>query len=171
MDSAYQPESWRDLYVMLGTSSAALIGLLFVVASFHLDEIMRDPVHRTRARNMTIHLLALLVEATLILTPQTMAALGAELAAVNLAGLWLPLSFIYRSFSKGSSTRRRGAYSIYRGLLNITGYLLGIAAGACLIGQQVYGMYLITASFVAFLVSAILNAWTIMSAVGRMAKR
>ena len=46
MESAYQPELWRDLYVMLGTSSAALIGLLFVVTSLHLNEVMNKPVFR-----------------------------------------------------------------------------------------------------------------------------
>ena len=40
MGNVHQPELWRDLYVMLGTSSAALIGLLLVVTSLHLDEIV-----------------------------------------------------------------------------------------------------------------------------------
>ena len=40
MENAHLPEAWRDLYVMLGTSSAALIGLLYVVTSLHLDEIV-----------------------------------------------------------------------------------------------------------------------------------
>ncbi len=171
MVNAYQPELWRDLYVMLGTSSAALIGLLFVVTSFHLDEIMRNPVHRIRARNMTLHLLVLLVEATLILTPQRMAFLGAELCAINLCALPLPLVFVYHYFFQRKATGKRGAYSIYRGFLNISGYLLGIAAGASLLVQSTWGMYLITASFVVFLVSAILNAWTIMSVVGQTGKR
>ena len=83
MENAYQPELWRDLYVMLGTSAAALIGLLFVVTSLHLDEIMNNQVYRTRSRNTTLHLLALLVESVLILAkPQPVAVLC--------AGCWLP---------------------------------------------------------------------------------
>jgi hypothetical protein len=168
--SAYQPELWRDLYVMLGTSAAALIGLLFVVASLHLEEIMNNRVHRIRARNMTLHLLVLLVEVTLILTPQPMFTLGAELLAINILGVQLPLRFIYKIFYKNRKIAERGAYSIYRGMINVSGYLLGIAAGASLVGQSNWGMYLITASFIAFLVSAILNAWTIMSVVGQTEK-
>jgi energy-converting hydrogenase Eha subunit A len=167
MEQAFQPQLWRDLYVMLGTSAAALIGLLFVVTSLHLDEIMTNPVHRIRARNMTFHLLVLLVEATLILTPQPMLTLGVELVAINLFGLQLPLRFIYQAFYKNREMGKRGAYSIYRGMINLAGYLLGIAAGASLIDRSPWGMYLITASFIAFLVSAILNAWTIMSVVGQ----
>ena len=42
MDHAYQPELWRDLYVMLGTAAAALIGLLFIATSLHLNEIVNN---------------------------------------------------------------------------------------------------------------------------------
>jgi hypothetical protein len=166
LHAAYQPDLWRDLYVMLGTSAAALIGLLFVVASLHLEEVMSNPVHRIRARNMTLHLLVLLVEATLVLTPQPMQALGGELAVINVVGLQLPLRFIYKAFYKDRHLGERGAYSIYRGAANVSAYLLGLAGGAGLILASVWGMYLITASFIAFLVSAILNAWTIMTVVG-----
>lgn len=170
MEQAYQPELWRDLYVMLGTSAAALIGLLFVVTSLHLDEIMNNPVFRIRAYNITLHLLTILVEAALILTPQPMPLLGAELIVINLFGLRLPLSFVYKYFYKNRKMGNRGSYSIYRGITNIGAYLLGIAAGASLIELSNWGMYLITASFITFLVSAILNAWTIMLGVGQSEK-
>ena len=170
LESAFQPEQWRDLYVMLGTSAAALIGLLFVVASLHLQEIMNNPVHRIRARNMTLHLLALLVEATLILTPQPLTALGIELAVINLLGLQLPLRFIYQAFLKNRKLGASGDYSIYRGVLNVTAYLFGVFGGLLLIERPVWGMYLVTASFIAFLISAVLNAWTIMAVVGQAEK-
>ena len=38
METVHQLEGWRDLYVMLGTSAAALIGLLFVATSLHLTK-------------------------------------------------------------------------------------------------------------------------------------
>ena len=79
MGSEYQPELWRDLYVMLGTSAAALIGLLFVVTSLHLDNIVRNPVYHRRAYNQTLYLVILLVEAMLILTPLPVRILGVAL--------------------------------------------------------------------------------------------
>ena len=69
MEAAYQPELWRDLYVMLGTSSGALIGLLFVVTSLHLEEIVNNTAYRIRARSNSIFLIITLVEAALILRP------------------------------------------------------------------------------------------------------
>ncbi len=170
MDHAYQPELWRDLYVMLGTSAAALIGLLFVVTSLHLDEIMNHPVFRLRAYNITLHLLATLIEAALILTPQPMAVLGAELLAINLIGVQLPLRFVYKYLYLDRKAGRSGSYSVYRAVANISAYLLGVAAGICLIAQSTWGMYLITASFILFIASAIFNAWTIMQGVGQSGK-
>ena len=171
MENAFLPEHWRDLYVMLGTSSAALIGLLFVATSLHLDQIVNNTVFRTRSRNVTIHLVVTLVQAAAILTPQPITILGAELVAANLCGLWLPLSFTYKVFIKSRDTGRQGGYSIYRAMNYIAGYLVGIAGGAALIEQSNWGLYLVTVAYVNFLVGAIWNAWAIMLGVGATAKR
>jgi hypothetical protein len=87
---------WGELYVMLGTSSAALIGLLFVASSLHLNELLDKQVLRTRSRNLTLHLVAMLVQATAILTPQPLRFLGIEIIVVNLCGMYLPLTFVYK---------------------------------------------------------------------------
>ena len=44
-------DAWHDFYVMRGTSSAALIGLLLVATSLHLGEVMSNPGFRIRAYN------------------------------------------------------------------------------------------------------------------------
>src|SRR6185437_11602415 len=79
MENLYQLEAWRDAFVMLGTSAAALIGLLFVVISFHLDEVTQNLVLRIRVRNNLVYLFVLVAEATLLLIPQPTSALGFEL--------------------------------------------------------------------------------------------
>jgi hypothetical protein len=43
-------DAWHDLYVMLGTSSAALIGLLFIATPMHLGEV---PISPSRSRPST----------------------------------------------------------------------------------------------------------------------
>jgi hypothetical protein len=71
--------SWGELYVMRGTSSAALIGLLFVSASLHLREIVSDDIYKIRAQDTTLLLVATLVQAAFILTPQPIHILGIAL--------------------------------------------------------------------------------------------
>jgi len=166
MESASISERWHDLYVMLGGSSAALLGLLFVATSLHLDEIVNNPGYRTRARNLTIHLVVTLILAAAVLTPQPTAVLGAELVAVSLCGLWLPLSFHYNAHFKNKAMGKRGGLSIYRGLTYLVAYLLGIAGGAALIEQANWGMYLLTLAYVIFIGSVVWNAWMIMVGVG-----
>ena len=76
---AYQPEQWRDLYVMLGTSAAALIGLLFVATSLHLERAWcAIPPTRRAPIIRRVYLVLLLVEAVFVLVPQPPAAFGAE---------------------------------------------------------------------------------------------
>ena len=97
-------DAWHDLYVMLGTSSAALIGLLFIATSIHLGEVVSNPGFRVRSYNQTLYLLTLLVEAVLILVPQPVPFLGAELMVLNLVGLWFPISTSYTFFIDTGTT-------------------------------------------------------------------
>jgi hypothetical protein len=49
MNQAYHIEAWREFYVMLGGSLAALTGLLFVATSLHIGELAKVPHWRIRA--------------------------------------------------------------------------------------------------------------------------
>lgn len=154
--------SWGELYVMLGTSSAALIGLLFVASSLHLKELLDKQVLRTRSRNLTLHLTAMLVQATAILTPQPLRFLGMEIILVNLCGLYLPLSFVYKHFLGSRMRGKRGGFSIYMGMVYIFGYGLGIAGGTALTQSLSWGLYLVTFSNAIFFVAVVVNGWKLM---------
>jgi len=166
MGHTFQSELWRDLYVMLGTSAAALIGLLFIVSSLHLDEIIKNPAFRLRARNNTLHLVVIVVESMLVLTPQPLPILGAELVAIDLFCLQFPLKFAYKFFFKDRETGMSGGWSRYRAVSYVAGYLLGAVGGAILIAQAAVGLYFVTASCGILLVLVVSNAWSIMLGVG-----
>jgi hypothetical protein len=170
MEHTYQPELWHDLYVMLGTSLSALIGLLFVATSLHLEEIVNNPIFRLRTRRNYIYLIITVVEAALILTPQPIVALGIEVTALNGIGLLLPLSTVYYIYNERNFSHR-GGFAPYRIAIFILCFLLGVAGGGLLIGSHNYGLYLITASCLGFLVAVALNAWLIMQGVGQLEKK
>ncbi len=138
MEAAHQLEAWRELYVMLGTSSAALIGLLFVAASLHLREIANDDVYRLRVQYTTLILVSTLLMATAILMPQPLRWLGVELLLVNVWGLSFPLTLLRRAV-KAPGTRGRGRAS---------------AA-------------VVTLCYAICLVASIWNAWTFLLGIGR----
>ena len=126
-ESAGLIDAWRDLYVMLGTSAAALIGLLFIATSIHLGEVVSNPGFRVRSYNQTLYLLTLLVEAVLILVPQPVPLLGAGLMVLNLVGLWFTISTSYTFLYKLRDDSRRGGMKISRAFTLSGAYLFGIS--------------------------------------------
>ena len=87
MSQSYGPELWRDLFVMLGSSATALLGLLFVVLTIHLQTVKEDLDFRLRTRNNSYHLLNVFILSALTLAPQPAVWLGIEVALVCLYGL------------------------------------------------------------------------------------
>jgi hypothetical protein len=162
--------SWGELYVMLGTSSAALIGLLYVVTSLHLDEIVNDPASRRHARSNSLYLIITVVVAAIILTPQPDVFVGVELAFLNLAGLMIPLRNISIIMADWHGAHRAG-FAFHRSLIFITEFVAGGVGGAILALGSSWGLYLVTASYVGLLVSVTINAWSIMVGVGEIEKK
>ena len=162
MAAGYQPEVWRDLFVMIGTSAASLVGLLFIVMSLHIGAIRDRPDYNMgatihAARNNTFHLLTVLVTAVLVLAPQPPRILGAELVALHLFGLRLPITFTYRHFIEN-----HGGFPISMIVTISTGYMLGAVGGLALIGNAGWGFYLVSASCITILVRSVLTAWMLM---------
>ena len=155
-------DAWRDLYVMLGTSSAALIGLLFIATSIHLAEVVSNPGFRVRTHNQTLYLLTLLVGAILILVPQPVPFLGAEIVALNLVGLWIAVSTTYTFIYKHRDDIHRGGMKMSRAIPLTVAYLLGVTGGIALIQSSRWGMYIVTVSYTTLLVTVVLGAWSTM---------
>lgn len=169
MDHIATLGSWGELYLMLGTSSAALLGLLFVAASLHLREIVNDEIYKTRAHYTMLLLFATLVQAAIVLTPQPIRAAGSELLILNAWCVWIPIRLLFRAFKFGRS--KRGGFSPYRAMFFTVGYALGIGgAVAIMLGVQ-EGLYVVTASYVWSLMATIGNAWNIMLGLGRTEKK
>jgi hypothetical protein len=166
MEHSEKLGSWGELYVMLGTSSAALIGLLFVAASLHLREIVGDEIYKIRAQDSMLLLVATLVQATVILMPQPIRLLGAELLLINLWSVSIPVALLVKAI-RIRSTKLRGGFSQYRAAFFITGYVVGIAGAIAMIAGFEVGLYAVTASYIAIVIAIIWNAWNIMLGIGQ----
>jgi hypothetical protein len=159
------PEGWHDLYLMLGTSSAALIGLLFVASTLHVREIASVDMFKVRVQNTMLVMVGTLIQATAILTPQPMLLLGIELLVLNLWGSAFPLSLLYRAARMTAASR--GGFSFYRGAFFTSGYIVGTAGSLAVAWDAAWGLYLVTISYVIGLVAGIWNAWNMMLGIGR----
>jgi len=163
-------EAWHDLYVMLGSASAGLIGLLFVAASLHLGEVMNNPMFRVRAYHITLYLLTLLVVAVVILVPQSLLFLGAEIFVLNLVGLLIPLSTSYSYVYKHPDLCDRGGVKRSWVVALSLAYLVGLVGGIALIIESSRGMYIVTVSYTALLVAVVLRTWSILLGIERTEK-
>jgi len=167
MEGIHHPEHWEGLYVVIGTSAGALVGLLFIVMSLHFAEIRERAGDNMRltiegGRNNTYHLLTVLVEAAMVLTPQPIAFLGAELILVNLFGLRLPLTIVYKYASKPITISERGGFPTTLIATIIAAYLTGAVGAGLLVAGYQWGLYLVTAACVVKLVRSVLTAWMLM---------
>jgi hypothetical protein len=167
MESAYKPEQWHDVFVMIGTSAGALVGLLFIVISLHIGRIgeRRDDNMRAivdGARYNTIHLLTVLVEAVVILAPQPATLVGAELIALNVFGMRGPVMFSVRYAGRQIRISHRGSFPTGLILTISMAYLLGIAGGVAVLRHADWSLYLVAASCVIKIVRAVLTAWMLM---------
>jgi hypothetical protein len=87
MPDAFAPalERWHDFYTLAGSAAAALLGLLFVSVSLHLDAL--TGAGRALAYETFFHFMAALFLALICLMPGLgPAGLGAALLPVGLLG-------------------------------------------------------------------------------------
>ncbi len=167
MEPTYRPEAWHDLFVMIGTSAGALVGLLFVVMSLHLGRISDRADDNMRAtidgaRYNTIHLLIVLIEAAVVLTPQPLSFVGAELVALNIFGLRGPLAFSYKYFNKPITISHHGGFPLGLIVTIAAAYLVGVGGGVAAFKMLDWSLYLIAASCVLKIVRSVLTAWMLM---------
>jgi hypothetical protein len=164
MDTAIHMESWRDLFVLLGTSAAALIGLLFIVMTLHIDALeetagqnLLATVHG--ARNNTFHLLTVFVVCAMALAPQPQTAFGIELIAINLFGLRLPVGFTLKWIGKNIRVDSRGGFPVDTILTIAAGYVLGVAGGVAVLTGMDWSLLAVAGSCVLLVVRTVLTAW------------
>jgi hypothetical protein len=81
----YNPEQWGNFFVLVGTGSAALTGLVFVALSINVKGIAKDATHRYRAINMLSGFTAAFIVCSMALMgQQTYRTLGVEWLIVSL---------------------------------------------------------------------------------------
>jgi hypothetical protein len=132
----YVPGQWNNFFVLVGTGSAALMGLVFVAMSINLERVAKDATHRYRAINMLSGFLAAFIISSLTLMGhQTYRSIGLEwlivsvfAAAINTNGYVQGLRLVGSRYALGL-VRIVGGSACY--LAQIIGSLmLCVALGA-----------------------------------------
>ena len=162
MSPSCLPEPWRDLFVMLGSSATALLGLLFVVLTIHLQTVKEDLDFRLRTRNNSYHLLNVFILSALTLAPVPVMFFGIGVALVCLYGLRLPIVVTWHLYRQDETVRAHKPLWLGSVITVATAYTLGIAGGIALLAGSNHGFALVATTCVVLMVRAVLSSWALM---------
>ena len=152
---------WGDFAAVMGSGSAALLGLLFVAVSIRVETIAKSAVLRNRtAQTLTLLLTGLLATALLTVPNQSKRALGVEYLVLALVVIGVA---VFNDRRAGES-KSGSALAQSLGAINptyVTCSLL-VAAGVVLILGRRDGIYVLVPALAAVLVGGVVNAWLIL---------
>ncbi len=156
---------WRDFYLLVGTASATLLGLMFVAASIGASLFNEKYIGPLRAfiTPTVVHFASPLFASIILTIPDhSPRSLAGFLGLGGLAGLVYcgrVLALIVQRFASTLDWEDR----IFYALAPAFGYLLLLAAtGVALAGQPATAAKLIAAAFMILLAAALRNAWDMM---------
>jgi hypothetical protein len=153
--------AWHDFYVLVGTASATLVGLMFVTGSIGAQVFTEKNRAAMRAfmSPTVVHFSAILFICIVAAIPsQTWRSLGALLLLGGTAGIaysariWVQL-FIRRSFEVDVVDR------MFYALIPALGYLLVVLSALLLLAQSTLSLDALAAALITLLLAGIRNAW------------
>jgi hypothetical protein len=155
---------WHDFYILVGTASATLVGLMFVAASIGASFFNEE--HKaamgTFLTPTVAHFGAVLFTALLVTIPtHGWRSLGGLVGAAGLAGsiycMGILVKIIIRNrFKVGLSDR------LFYALIPVLGYVLLFASAAFLFTRPSAAANLLAAAILILLLAGIRNAWDMM---------
>ena len=159
----YHPETWDNLFQLVGTGAAALTGLIFVSISLNVAVIAQDANHRYRAIcNLTGLTHVFMICALATMAGENHLAVGAE---------WLIVATIAATIyiSGYMQARRRGRSSVGLSLKRLTVgiacYAVEIVGSTILIFGQIAGIYVASVAMIVNVAFFISGAWLLMFGV------
>ncbi len=140
---AYDPAQWTDFFVLVGTGSATLAGLVFVAMTINLKGVAKDATHRYRAINMlTGFTSAFVVSAFALMGHQTHRTLGVEWLIVAVLAAAVNTNGYVQAFKRHGSLYALSPWRV-------------IGGSACYLGQIVGALMLFLGSSAGTYVAAI----------------
>jgi hypothetical protein len=153
--------TWHDFYILVGTASATLVGLMFVAASIGASVFSEQSRYALQAflSPTVVNFAAALFTCIAVMIPsQTWLSLGLMLATGGVAGVvyagrvWVQM-VVRRRFQVDAVDR------FFYATIPLLGYLLVLAAGILLLGHKAWSSEVTAASLVVLLLGGIRNAW------------
>ena len=159
-------QNWHDFYIVAGTASATLVGLLFVSLSLHLRAVVARSEVRGLARATLANFGLVLLVALILVIPQDARAAGLELQATGVASALIIAAPVLAASSSRTRTIR-GRLLVLRFAFSILGYAGAVIAGALLTtGSYGTAFASLATATIVLLVISLRNTWDLLVSVG-----
>jgi hypothetical protein len=156
--------SWHDFYLLVGTASATLVGLMFVAASIgaHVFTESNRPGTGAFISPTVVHFASALFLCVAGTIPvHTWLTLAAAVTLVGVIGAGYSTNVLVQMM-----VRRRFTVDIvdrlFYSLFPLAGYLVVLAAAALLFAQSEWGLSALAAGALTLLIAGLRNAWDMM---------
>ena len=122
----YNPEQWNNFFLLVGTGSATLAGLVFVAMTINLKGVSKDATHRYRAINMLTGFTSVFIVSSLALMGyQTYRTLGIEWLIVSLMAAVINTNGYIQAFRLHSSLYALSLFRMAGGSACYLGQIIG----------------------------------------------
>lgn len=153
----YDPGQWNNFFVLVGTGSAALTGLVFVAMSINLKGVAKDATHTYRAINMLSGFTAVfLLSALALMGHQTNKTLGIEWLIVSVLATAINTNGYIQGFRMVGS---RFALSFVRIAGGSVCYLAQILGSVALLAGYRSGLYIAAVGLIVNFYFLISGSW------------
>src|SRR4051812_39641393 len=153
--------AWETFAVITGGVAGALVGLIFVAVSIHVQQIMSSVEVRNRAAQTVVDFAVVVLSAVLLAVPsQSPRALGGELLALGLVfGVLLEL-LEWRATRVAPAPLGRLLKRVNANLV-VAGGL--VATGALLLAEIGWALFVLVATSCFSLISGLTSAWFLLT--------
>jgi hypothetical protein len=164
---------WETYYLLVGTSAAALVGVMFIVATL-AAELAAEQINRGMVIYQTplvFHLAVIFSVSAIALLPEhLLTATALLLLAMGAAGLFYAGLTLRRMAEPYDFYKATGSDRVYFGLLPALCYLLLLVAGIAVFWATELAAELVGAATLSLLIVSIRNAWDVATFAVRMAR-
>src|SRR6266849_3850440 len=155
---------WHDFYLLIGTASATLIGLMFVAASIAASTMTEQHKAGLQAffSPTVVHFAAVLIICVVLSAPlRTWAVLGGLVLAIGVVGVGYSSTVWVRMGRRGLTAKIDLADRFWYALSPVAGHLLVVAAGIAALLHYEHSLELLAIAIVLLLLAGLRNAWDI----------
>jgi hypothetical protein len=165
---------WHDFYILAGTASATLVGLLFVGLSLHLRVVVAITEVRSLARVTLANFGAVLFVSLFLVVPQAQLAAAFQLIGAGIVSLIVTVPSLMPGGVRGRRLRlsfMQRARVVLRFSLSIVSYLAIVIAGILLASSYSSAFTVLMISVILLLVISLRDTWDLLVTVGDLTMR